>query len=57
MNSLTTESMDIDKKVLEVMKLRLINLERNNLKTKERSESEMINEIKKVIMEEVNKNY
>lgn len=47
----------IDKDKLETMKIRIIDLERQNLKTKAFTENEMLDEIRKIIIEESNKNY
>lgn len=48
---------DIDKNILEIIKVRIIDLERNNLKTKAKTKNEMLEAIRNIVMEEVNKNY
>lgn len=41
---------------LETMKIRIIDLERQNLKIKAFTENDMLEEIRKIIIEESNKN-
>lgn len=48
---------DIDEKILEIIKVRIIELEKNNLKTKSKTKAEMLEAIRNIIIEEVNKNY
>lgn len=47
---------DIDKKKLEVMKFRCIQDEKKNDKTKLKKDNEMVEVIRKIIMEEASKN-
>lgn len=47
----------IDEKKLNRMKLNIIKLEQENLKTKEKPNDEMIEAIRKIIEDEVRKNY
>ena len=47
----------IDEKKLNRMKLNIIRLEQENLKTKEKPNDEMIEAIRKIIEDEVRKNY
>lgn len=47
----------IDEKKLNRMKLNIIRLEQENLKTKEKTNDEMIEAIRKIIEDEVRKNY
>lgn len=56
MNLNNTMPAKIDKGKLETMKIRIIDLERQNLKTKAFTENEMLDEIRKIIIEESNKN-
>lgn|GEM_PF-4264153 len=48
---------NIKESKLENMKCRIIELEKENLKTKEKSEAVMVDEIKSIIIEEFLKNY
>lgn len=57
MNSYNLGDFDIDKKKLEIMKLRIIRAEKNNVKTKEKPRDVMVEELRKIIIEEVNKKY
>lgn len=52
-----TTKIVINEDRLEVMKVRILELEKQNLKTKEKSDAQMIGEIRTIIVEEVNKNY
>ncbi len=47
----------LDEKKLNHMKLSILRVERENLKTKERTNEEMVEAIRKIIVDEVNKNY
>lgn len=47
----------MSKKKLDLMKLRILELEKENLKTRERSNDAMIETIRRIIMDEVNKKY
>lgn len=57
MNSYDLKDFDIDKKKLEIMKIRIIREEKQNVKTKEKAKEGMIEELRKIIIEEVNKRY
>lgn len=48
---------EISEKKLEVMKKRLIDVEKENLKTRSKTETEMIDYIRNIIIEEAKKNY
>lgn len=52
-----TTKIAINEDRLEVMKVRILELEKQNLKTKEKSDAQIIGEIRTIIVEEVNKNY
>ena len=54
LNNTVSTKIDTDK--LEIMKIRIIDLERQNLKTKAFTENDMLEEIRKIIIEESNKN-
>ena len=47
----------IDDKKLNHLKLCILQLERENAKTKEKTNDEMVDAIRKLIMDQVNKNY
>ncbi len=47
----------IDEKKLNQMKLGIILVERKNLKTREKSNDEMVETIRKIIENEIKKNY
>jgi hypothetical protein len=53
----STTEMGVDQKKLNQMKLNIIKVERDNLKTREKSNDEMIESIRKIISDEVKKNY
>lgn len=57
MNSYDLKEFPIDKKRLEIMKIRIIRAEKNNVKTKEKPKELMVEELRKIIIEEVNKKY
>lgn len=57
MNSYKIKDFEIDKKKLEIIKLRTIREEKFNVKTKERNPDAMIELLKNIIIEEVNKKY
>jgi len=57
MNSFNAESIEIDKGKLETIKYRVIYEERNNVKTKSKGPGEMVELLRKIILEEVNKKY
>ncbi|WP_176528280.1 hypothetical protein [Priestia megaterium] len=48
---------EIDQKKLNQMKLNILRAEQNNLKTREKTNEEMIETIRKIIEDEVRKNY
>jgi hypothetical protein len=50
-------SKDLDEKKLNRMKVRILNTERENLKTRSENEGEMIEKIRKIIEDEVRKCY
>ncbi|WP_305210602.1 hypothetical protein [Lysinibacillus capsici] len=56
MNSNNTVAQKIHIGKLETMKIRIIDLERQNLKIKAYTENDMLEEIRKIIIEESNKN-
>jgi hypothetical protein len=57
MNSTSSKNIKIHEKNLEIMKMRIIEIERNNIKTKALSEPEIREKIRSIIIEESNKNY
>lgn len=57
MNPMITSKINIHEKNLNVMKKRIIDLERENLKTRALSDSEIREKIRSIIIEEANKNY
>lgn len=57
MNSYDLNEFPIDTKRLEIMKIRIIRAEKNNVKTKENPKEIMVEELRKIIIEEVNKKY
>lgn len=48
---------ELDQQRLNSMKIRIMELEKQNLKTRELKEAQMIDAIKEIIMEEVKKKY
>lgn len=56
---MTSESNEIiiDDKKLDQMKLKIFKAEHKNLKTREKTNDEMVEYIRKIIKEEVKKNY
>lgn len=50
-------NIEISEKKLDVMKRRLIAVEKENLKTRAKTETEMIDYIRSIIIEEAKKNY
>ncbi len=50
-------STTIDKKKINRMKLEIIGVEKNNLKTKKKTKDEMIKRVRKIIVEEIKKAY
>lgn len=57
MNSMLSNNIEIHEKNLEMIKMRIIELEQNNLKTKALTETDIVEAIRTIIIEEVNKNY
>jgi hypothetical protein len=57
MNSTSSKNINIYEKNLEMMKMRIIELERNNIKTRALSDAEIREKIRSIIIEEANKNY
>ncbi|MFF2875067.1 hypothetical protein ACFVR2_01965 [Gottfriedia sp. NPDC057991] len=55
--TLSNGEIKIDEKKLNQMKLSIIRLEHKNLKTREKSDAEMVDMIRKIISDEVKKNY
>ncbi len=47
----------IDEKRLNCMKVNILKLEQDNLKTREKTNEEMVEAIRKIISDEVKKNY
>ncbi|MFE0507028.1 hypothetical protein ACWF7H_19220 [Peribacillus butanolivorans] len=52
-----SSEVNIDEKKLNQMKLGIILVERKNLKTREKSNDEMVETIRKIIENEIKKNY
>ena len=48
---------ELDEKKLNLMKLKIIRLERENLRTREKTNPEMVEAIRKIISDEIKKNY
>lgn len=57
MNSYDIEDIEIDKKKLEIMKLKIIREEKHNVKTKEKTREAMVEKLRRIIMEEVKTKY
>ena len=57
MNSLISNNIKIFEKNLVVMTRRIIEIEKNNLKTKALTDAEIKGKIRSIIIEEANKNY
>ncbi|AIY06812.1 hypothetical protein Plano_2847 [Planococcus sp. PAMC 21323] len=57
MNSYNLDEFEIDKKKLEIMKLKIIREEKQNVKTKDKTKDAMIEKIKGIIIEEVKTKY
>jgi uncharacterized membrane protein (DUF106 family) len=47
----------IDQKKLNQMKLNILKLEQKNMKTREKTNDEMVESIRKIIADEIKKNY
>ena len=52
----TIKESELDKMKLTSMKFKVIQLERLNVKTKQKSRNEMVDAIRKIIANEINKN-
>ncbi|MCB2291340.1 hypothetical protein LGK97_16560 [Clostridium sp. CS001] len=48
---------NVDQKKLNQMKLNILKIERDNIKTREKSNDEMVESIRKIISDEIKKNY
>jgi hypothetical protein len=48
---------DLNRKKLDQMKVAILKVEQENLKTREKPNDEMVDVIRKIIMEEVKKSY
>lgn len=57
MNLTKSRNIEIKNKNLEIMKTRIVHLEKNNMKTKALTETQIIEEIRTIIVEEANKKY
>lgn len=49
--------MPIDNRKLNTIKVKILKFEQENLRTREKTNDEMIETIKKIITDEINKNY
>ncbi len=47
----------LDEKKLNIMKIYILKLEQDNLKTREKTNDEMVETIRKIISDEINKKY
>ena len=47
----------LDEKKLNIMKIYILKLEHDNLKTREKTNDEMVETIRKIISDEINKKY
>ncbi|MHA6260036.1 hypothetical protein ACXYMX_08975 [Sporosarcina sp. CAU 1771] len=56
MVSNTEEKIELNNLKLTAMKFKVLHLEKLNVKTKERTKGEMVESIRKIIAEEINKN-
>ncbi|MCK6255456.1 hypothetical protein LCY76_02300 [Fictibacillus sp. KIGAM418] len=57
MNLTLSKNIKFHEKNLEMMKMRIIDIERQNIKTKELTENQILEVIRTIIIEEANKNY
>ena len=57
MNSNNADAISLNEKSLDTMKIRIIEHVKHNINTKSKTDKEMINEIRAIIIEEANKNY
>lgn len=57
MNSNELDNIEIDKKRLEIMKLKIIREEKQNVKTKDKRRDEMVDKLREIIIEEVKTKY
>ena len=56
MVSKNNEELKLDNIKLTTMKFRVLQLEKINVKTKQKKNTEMVNAIRKIILDEINKN-
>lgn len=54
---ISNTEININEKKLNRMKFNILKVERENLKTRERTNEEMVETIRKIIQDEVKKNY
>lgn len=54
---LDVEENHLGEKQLNIMKIRILKLEKDNLKTRERTTDQMVDCIRKIITDEINKAY
>ena len=47
----------LDKRRLDAMKVKILELEKENLKIRDKTNDEMVEAIKKIISQEINRNY
>ena len=57
MNLNNADAISLNEKSLDTMKIRIIEHVKHNINTKSKTDKEMINEIRAIIIEEANKNY
>ncbi len=57
MSSNQSDSNKVNEKNLDTMKIRIIEHVKHNINTKSRTEKEMVDDIRSIIIEEANKNY
>lgn len=51
------ENKNLEEKRLTAMKVKILELEKENLKTRDKTNDEMVESIRKIISTELNKNY
>lgn len=54
---LETEEKSLGEKQLNIMKIRILKLEKDNLKTGEKTTDQMVDGIRKIISDEISKTY
>lgn len=54
---LDVENISLNSKKLDRMKVSILEIEQQNLKTKEKSNDAMVDTVRKIIIDEVNKSY